>query len=97
MILELQNLNFIKNLIYLLLFSLFLLISVAKKFYEIRATNFDKLYKTNPDPYYLKVAKMNASTVLTTGYENKPPRSRAENKPNSNPAHKASNYQLKDG
>jgi hypothetical protein len=25
-----------------------LLISVAKKFYEIRATNFDKLYKTNP-------------------------------------------------
>jgi hypothetical protein len=60
---ELQNLNFIKKLIYLLLFSLFLLISlvrhsllsrhslvrrrmatatVAKKIYEIRATNYYK-------------------------------------------------------
>ena len=91
MILELQTLNFIKNLIYLsiIIFSLDeqralrpLLISVAKKFYEIQATNFDKLCKTNP---ITKTSKMNASTVLTKGYENKRPRSREENKPNSNP------------
>jgi hypothetical protein len=73
-----QILNLIKNLIYLLLFSLFLLISVAKKFHEIQATNFDTLCKTNP---ITKTSKINASAVLTKGYENKRPRRRGENKP----------------
>ena len=40
---------------------------------------------SNPDPYYLKVAKMNVTNVLTTGYENIRLFRRAENKPNSNP------------
>jgi hypothetical protein len=42
------------------------------------STNFDKLYKTNPIGWR---PKMNASAVLTKGYENKRLRSRAENKP----------------
>jgi hypothetical protein len=88
---ELQILNFIKNLIYLLLFSLFLLIPVAKKFYEIRATNFDKLCKTNP---ICRKPKMNATKVLTKGYENIRPRSRAENKPNDPSCINAAQFSL---
>jgi hypothetical protein len=82
---ELQILNFIKNLIYLIIFSLDeqralrpLLISVAKKFYEIQATNFDKLCKTNP---ITKRTKMNVTKVLTKGYENKRLHGRGKNKP----------------
>ena len=82
MIIKPQKLNFIKNLIYLLLFSLFLLISVAKKFYEIPATNYYFLSKTNP---ITKRDKMNINKVLTKDYENKRLFRRPENKPNSNP------------
>ena len=95
MILELQKLNFIKNLIYLLLFSLFSLYppwsatalataTVAKKFYEIRATNYDKLYKTNP---ISEMPKMNVNKVLTRGYENKRLFRCAENKPKQTQFH----------
>jgi hypothetical protein len=58
------------------------------------STNFDKLCKTNP---ISEMLKMNASTVLTKGYENKHPRSRAENKPNQTQFHaqsKRTNHQL---
>jgi hypothetical protein len=36
---------------------------------------------TNPDPYYLKVAKMNVNKVLTKDYENIRLRRRGKNKP----------------
>ena len=92
MILELQNLNFIKNLIYLLLFSLFLLISpevhrtpnggvprtVAKKFYEIRARRETILSKTNP---ICGKPQMNVTSFTINNYEeNRPP-----NPPKANP------------
>ena len=80
-----QTLNFIKNLIYLLLFSLFLLISVAKN-----STKYDRQIIT----FYLKQTqfagkpKMNVTKALTKGYENKlPPAAQKTNpiKPNFTP------------
>ena len=78
--------SFLKPYLSIIIFSLDeqralrpLLNSVAKKFYEIRATNFDKLCKTNPICWK---AQMNITKALTRGYENIRPRSRAENKPN---------------
>ena len=78
--------SFLKPYLSIIIFSLDeqralrpLLNSVAKKFYEIRATNYDKLYKTNP---ITKRPKMNANKVLTKGYENIHLRRCAENKPN---------------
>jgi flagellin len=73
---------FLKALSIYYYFLFFLLISVAKKFYEIRATNYVKLCKTNP---ITKRSKMNVTKVLTRGYKNERLFRRAENKPNSVP------------
>ncbi len=77
--------SFLKPYLSIIIFSLDeqralrpLLNSVAKKFYEIRSTNFDKLCKTNP---IIKRLKMNINKVLTKDYENKRLHRRAENKP----------------
>jgi len=57
----------------------FLLISVAKKFYEIRATNFDKLCKTNP--ICGKDGNAPTSLLLTTNDQRLATRE-AQSKPN---------------
>ena len=71
--------SFLKTLSIYYYYLFFLLNSVAKKIYEILASNFDKLCETNP---IIKRIKMNVTKALTTDYENKPPHNREKNKPN---------------
>ena len=86
MILELQNLNFIKNLIYaIIIFSLDeqralrpLLISVAKKFYEKRARR-ETIYIQNK-PNFRKDGNAPTSLLLTTNDQRLATRE-AQNKP----------------
>jgi hypothetical protein len=81
--------SFLKPYLSIIIFSLDeqralrpLLNSVAKKFYEIRSTNFDKLCRTNP--ICGKDGNAPSSLLLTTNDQRLATRE-AQNKPNSNP------------
>ncbi len=74
--------SFLKTLSIYYYFLFFLLNSVAKKFYEIRATNFYKLCKTNP---ISERPKMNITSLLLTTNDQRLATREAQNKPNTNP------------
>ena len=70
--------SFLKNLSIYYYFLFFLLNSVAKKIYEILATNFDKLCKTNP---ICGKTQINVTSVTLNNYEE----SRPPTPPKTNP------------